>query len=286
MSDQQTLPDSLLDMHGAISPPVDLAPSLSIVFTRGANVGLFHGPDGVFIIDSAFASDAPGILANARDLGTPRLLVNTHWHHDHVTGNPHFTQHGIPILAHANTLERLSTPQYLSPLDYHIPPFEDAGLPTWTFTGDMSFRANGDTMRLVHLPRAHSDGDLIVHFENANIIMANDFFVPEEDLPFVDFDGEGNYMGFLRAIDRIIGMCDDETVVVPGHAREMGTRADLVRFRDKVASMADRVARLRDAGKGIDELDGAALFREEYAGSAFPPDLYARMIYRSIEQDV
>jgi cyclase len=285
MSDEKTLPDSLLDMHGSIPPPIDLTPALSIVFTHGANVGLFHGPDGVFIIDSAFAADAPIVLAKAQELGTPRLLINTHWHHDHVTGNPHFAQNGIPVMAHANTLARLSTPQYLSPLDYHIPPFEEAGRPNWTFTGDMSFRANGDTMRLVHLPRAHSDGDLIVHFENANIILANDFFVPEEDLPFVDFDGDGNYMGFLRAIDRIIGMCDDETIVVPGHAREMGTRTDLICFREKVASMADRVRRLRAAGKGIDELDGAMLFREEFAGGAFLPDLYARMIYRSIEED-
>jgi glyoxylase-like metal-dependent hydrolase (beta-lactamase superfamily II) len=284
MSENSELPASLTHARMPLVPPLHLTDAIAVIFTNGANVGVFHGPDGVFVIDSAFDSDAPDVLEQVRKFGAPTLLINTHWHRDHVGGNACFAQAGIPILAHRNTLKCLSTPQYLGPLDFHIPAEPPIAWPTRTFTGDMELHVNGDIMRLIHLPNAHSDGDLVVMWEAANIILANDFFVPEEDLPFVDLDAGGNFVGYIQAVDRIISMCDSNTQIIPGHVREIATRADLQLFGEKLQSLHDRVARLYTAAVPIDQLRGEHLFSEAYDGGPFKPQLFAQMIWRSIDQ--
>jgi glyoxylase-like metal-dependent hydrolase (beta-lactamase superfamily II) len=264
---------------------VEVTANISVIHTSGANIGVFHGADGLYMVDCSYKRDAEAVtrLLNSFDLGRPRLLIATHWHHDHVDASAYFAGQGIPILAHENTYARMATRQFLTPLNLDIPAQPEIARPKYTFTGDMSLRANGDTMRLIHLPNAHSDGDLAVYWEEANVLLANDFFVPEEDFPFVDIDSGGNYLGFIDAVDRLISMSDGDTRIIPGHDRTIARKQDMIAFRARLADYVQRVDLLQSAGKSMDEVRNADLFRDDYRGGLTTKDWFAQLLYRSIE---
>src|SRR3972149_9791089 len=81
---------------------------------RGGNIGVSVGSDGILIVDDQFAPLADKIKAALAKLGSgkPKFILNTHWHGDHVGGNPHFGRDGT-IIAHTNMRNRLAPKQGL-----------------------------------------------------------------------------------------------------------------------------------------------------------------------------
>lgn len=263
-----------------------LSPSVAVLFSAGANIGVSFGPDGVYLFDSSFANATNGVIEATRafDSGEVRCVVTTHWHHDHAGGNEILARYGALVIAHENTYKRMSTEQFLKPLQLVIPPAPRLALPRVTFNGSMSMHVNGDTIHLRHIANAHTDGDLLIKWEKANILLANDFFVPEEDLPFVDISSGGNFNGFIRGVEEAIALCDENTQVIPGHG-PMSRRGDLMGFRDLLISMRNRVAAKIGLGARLDDIRSSGLFNEFYRGGLFTPEAFTEMIYESVTAD-
>jgi glyoxylase-like metal-dependent hydrolase (beta-lactamase superfamily II) len=216
----------------------------------GGNIGLSTGADGAFLIDDQFAPLSAKILAAIRKQ-TPApvaFLVNTHFHGDHSGGNEALAAAGARIVAHENVRTRLKE-GLTRASGRTTPPAPAAALPIVTFTDAVAFYWNGQEIRVVHAPGAHTDGDAFVKFVETNVIHAGDVFFLG-DYPFIDVEAGGDLDGYIAAQELILAHCDAETKIIPGHGA-LAARADLIRSVDMLKDVRARVAAL--IARGLDE---------------------------------
>lgn len=105
----------------------------------------------------------------------------------------------------------------------------------------------------MHVKHAHTDGDSVVKWEKANVIHMGDTFFHQVTLPFIDIDSGGSAKGLLAGISKVLTMIDDKTVVIPGHG-PVATKADVVAYRDMLASVIARVEAGKTAKKSLAEI--------------------------------
>ncbi len=212
----------------------------------GGNLGLLTGDDGVVLIDDALEPLADKVLAAVEDIaGAPaEFVINTHVHGDHVGGNAAMHQHGATIVAHDNIRQRM--------LD------SDAAadtLPEITFSSEVTFHLNGHRAHVIHVQHAHTDGDAIIHFPDANVLHTGDAMF-NGLFPYIDLDSGGSVEGFIAAQNLMLEMTDADTRIIPGHG-PLANRGDLILARDMLVDARDRVKALLNSG-----LSGAEIHAE------------------------
>ena len=193
----------------------------------GGNLGLSVGEDGAFLIDDQFAPLSGKIMAAIAEVtdADVEFLLNTHWHGDHTGGNEAFGNAGAIIVAHDNTRVRMTTEQLREIFNQTYPPSPAAALPIVTFDDEMTFHWNGETIRAFHVAPAHTDGDVILHFEDADIFHMGDTFF-NGLYPFIDVDSNGDINGIIAAGYRVLSMSNPNSQIIPGHG-SMATPEDL-----------------------------------------------------------
>src|SRR4051794_3980363 len=146
---------------------IHVAKNIYMLEGAGGNIGVSVGSDGILIVDDQFAPLAPKIEAALKDLnpGKLKFVLNTHYHGDHTGGNAHFGREAH-IIAHTNVRKRLGGDR-----DRKKP-----GLPIITFDDSLSIHFNGEEIKLIHVPPAHTDCDSVVYFSSANVIHFGDTF--------------------------------------------------------------------------------------------------------------
>jgi len=274
------------DMSGVEIRTQPLAPGVAVLFGAGGNIGVSFGADGTIVIDDQFAQLTPKIVAAlaALDKKPARFLINTHWHGDHSGGNANFAGAGTLIFAQDNVRARMSTDQFMKAVNEKVPASPAAALPVVTFADGMTFHLNGDTLRIVHVANAHTDGDAMVKWEKANILHTGDVFV-RYGLPFIDRSSGGGIQGMIAGVDRALALSDDATKIIPGHG-EVATRADMVAFRDMMVTIRDRVAAARAKGKTLAEIQALKPAAEwDKDPKAFVRgDAFVEAVYDSLEK--
>lgn len=204
----------------------------------GGNIGVSVGADGVFVIDDRYAPLTEKIKAAVRALSTApiRFVINTHWHGDHTGGNENLAHDGTLIIAQENVRKRMSVEQFIAAFNSRVPPKPVVALPVVTFTDGVTFYLNGDTIQVLHVKAAHTDGDAIIYFRKANVIHAGDTFF-NGFYPFIDASTGGSLDGMTAAADQILSLANDQTRIIPGHG-PLGGRAEVKAFRDMLATVA------------------------------------------------
>lgn len=260
-----------------------VAPGIHVLYGSGGNIGVSSGPDGVFLIDDQYAVLTPKITEALTKLSPspPRFVLNTHWHGDHTGGNENLAQQGSLIVAHDNVRQRMSTEQFSKFFEHATPAAPSAALPVVTFNDSLSIHLNGDDIRGIHVPGAHTDGDVFIHFRKANVIHTGDL-VFAGMYPFIDLDSGGSVDGVIAAVDRMLALADDETRIIPGHG-EVTQKAGLAAYREMLAVTSGRVRALVKAGKSVEDVLAAqpnADFDEKHAWAFITPERYTRILYR------
>src|SRR5438045_98824 len=135
---------------------------------QGGTIGVLTGPDGVLMVDSQFAPLTDKIVAAVKQIsdGRIRFLVNTHVHGDHTGGNENLGRLGVTILAREALRARLMKPNPGANGQPGVPT-APAGLPMVTYEGPLTIHMNGEDVRVIPVPVAHTDGDSMVFFPNA-----------------------------------------------------------------------------------------------------------------------
>lgn len=260
-----------------------LSETVYMLTGAGGNMGLSVGPDSVFLIDDQFAPLAPKIKAAIARI-SPRpvqWLLNTHFHFDHTGGNEAFGGDGAVIVAHDNVRRRMSTDQLIQLAGTSNPQKASpkVALPVVTVPGDITFHINGDEVFAFHVPRAHTDGDLIVHFRNSNVVHMGDVFF-NGMYPFIDGSSGGSAAGVIAAFDRVLALAGDGTRIIPGHGR-LANKADLQATRDMLATTVQRIQELRRSGKSDTEIRAAkpaAEFDAKFGGGFIKPEAFVQMM--------
>jgi cyclase len=285
----------------------EVAPGVSMIEGvdgfAGGNVGVSVGSDGVFIIDDELQTMTPKLRAALAQLSKQpvRFVINTHWHGDHSGGNTSFGQAGAVILAHDNVRQRLSAAELVDqakqleptkPGDEAKPAADQvkpgatrpgAGLPVVTFSEDVTLHLNGDTVHAFHVPPAHTDGDVVVHFTSANVVHTGDLFV-SRGYPFVDLGSGGNFEGFIHAADVILAVTNASTRIIPGHGPVVG-RAELQAWRGVLDQIRQRVKKLIAEGKTLEQAIASkptADLDAKVGGNFVSPERIVEAAYKSM----
>jgi cyclase len=235
-----------------------LAHNVTMFDGPGGAVAVLNGPDGKFVVDTFVAPAWPRLKMALDGLGNApvKYVIDTHWHFDHTDNNAPLHAEGSTILAHENTKKRMSEPHDLPVLyrgpdgalaGLHFDPSPVEALPEKTFAASDKLQANGETLALQHVAPAHTDSDIYVHFQEANVILMGDRF-SNGMYPYIDPGTGGKITGMIAAADKILSLAGKDTRIVAGHG-PLGNKADLTKSRDMLVTSRDRVQKLKSAGK-------------------------------------
>jgi cyclase len=220
---------------------------------QGGVIGVLNGPDGIFMVDTQFAPLSAKIAAAIKQISNQpiRFIVNTHVHPDHTGGNENFAKMGAVLISRNELRDRLAHPV---PAANGTPgtPAPAAALPLITYEGQLNFHMDGEDIRIIAIPRAHTDGDSIVYFPQSDVIMCGDYYRSIQ-YPNIDRANGGSLNGMLDGLGRLIGLAGPNTKIVPGHGPIVG-RAEVIAHRDMILSIRDKVSQLVSQGKSQDEV--------------------------------
>jgi glyoxylase-like metal-dependent hydrolase (beta-lactamase superfamily II) len=265
--------------------PVEIAEQLYMLTGKGGNMGLFIGDDGTFLIDDQFAPLSEKIREAIRSVGgsDPRFLLNTHYHGDHTGGNEVFGSLGSLILSHDNVRERLAEGTYLEVFKAKREGLAKEGLPVVTYSQEMTLHINGETVEVIHIPGAHTDGDSFIFFHASNVIHAGDIFF-NGIYPFIDLDHGGSLRGMIEGAKLIHGLSDENTRIIPGHG-PLADKADLAGYIQMLETALARLEKLKNAGKSVDqavEADPLSDYEEGWGDGLFDGDRWIEIIYPGV----
>ena len=239
---------------------------------RGGNIGLSIGDDGVVMIDDQFAPlterivEAIGGISN----GNIRFLINTHVHGDHTGGNENLGRMGIAIVAAERVRLRLAE---------RLPA---VALPVLTYNEPVTIHLNGEDVRLIPVPPAHTDGDTFIHFRDSDVLHLGDVFRTVA-FPVIDRNNGGTLDGTVEALGIAAGIAGRGTKIVPGHGVVSG-RADVVEFRDMIIDVGAKVRALVADGATYDEVLAAGP-TSAYEAKWGDPQRFLTAVYAELSGD-
>ncbi len=265
--------------------PIQVTEQIYMITGEGGNIGLFIGGDGTFLIDDQFAPLTEKIVEVIKSVGGdyPKFLINTHYHGDHTGGNEKLGQGGTLIFSHDNVRERLRTGSFIEAFNMKRAGISQEGLSVVTFSEDISFHLNGDTIRAIHVPHAHTDGDSFIYFKEANVIHAGDIFF-NGFYPFIDVNHGGSLKGMIIAVDKVLSLTDGSTKIIAGHG-PLGDKEQLTSYRQMLGIAYERLRKLKAEGKTAKEAIATkplADLEVTWGDGLFNSDRWIELIYSGV----
>lgn len=272
----------------AKTAPVSVRPlrgNFSMLENTGGNITVFHAPDATLVVDSGIAEQHVQILRALAGIkkAPVREVINTHWHFDHCSGNPWFHDGGARLTAHEHTLAHLLVPTTVTPWKYTFEPLPAAGRPSNLLKGNSSIELGGEHVSIHFVEHAHTDGDLLVRFEHADIVSSGDILW-NGHYPFIDYDTDGSIDGLVKATELALSLSTASTTFVPGHGA-VASRAEFEAYRTMLHETRGTVGALKTKGHTLPEIIAAkptAPFDGQYGDYAVAPDDFVALIFRGV----
>ncbi len=285
---------------------IQIRPNVYDIFGAGSNVAVHVGEDGVILVDSGATAMADNLLAAVRAITKQpiRMIINTSADADHVGGNDKVGSAGIAInpdsfsdqehatvLAHENVLQRMSTPKG------NETPFPVDMWPNETFTSKLrSMYINDDAIQVIRQLGAHTDGDTMVHFRRADVIVTGDV-IDLRQFPVIDPARGGSIQGELDALNHLLDLTvpamplvlkPGRTLLVPGHGR-VSDYGELVEYRDMVTVIKDIIQDMITRGMTLEQVKAANPtqgYRRRYGADSGPwtTDMFVEAIYNGLKK--
>ena len=260
----------------------------------GGRIGVLAGPDGIFMVDAQYAQVSDKVVAAIRKISSEpiRFLVNTHVHGDHTAGNANFVKMGALLFAREELREELLRQPAPAANGNPAPARDPARLPVVTYgMGEpVKLRLNGEIIDLIPVRAAHTGGDTMIRFENADVIMIGDFY-RNYGYPFIDTNNGGTLKGALEALDMTMKLAGPNTRLIPGHGTIIN-RSDIVPYRDMILDVQAKVQRMINQGQSEQEVLAAkvtASYDAKVPGGLLPAgagtsaDRFVRMVYSQLK---
>ena len=266
---------------------VPVVPGVYMLQGSGGNIGLSVGGGGAFVIDDEYAPLTERIRAAIATV-TPnpvRFVVNTHWHGDHAGGNENMATGGAIVVAQENVRRRMGTEQFNALFKSTTPASPAGALPVITFTDEIAFYVNGDSVQVMHVANAHTDGDALVMFRGANVVHMGDTFF-NGMYPYIDVSSGGSLVGMIAATDRGLAMTNESTRFIPGHG-PLADRASLMAYRKMLSTVRDRIGALIAKKRTLAQVLAAkplADYDETWGKSFMKPEQFLTIAYTSLSK--
>jgi glyoxylase-like metal-dependent hydrolase (beta-lactamase superfamily II) len=225
----------------------------------GGNTAVFVMASGVAVVDAKNPGWGTPILDKIKEL-TPKpvtLLINTHTHGDHVSGNVSFPA-SVDVVVQENTKTNMEK----------MPIFKEnnnAGMAKRTFKDKMTIGKGPDQIDLYYFGPGHTNGDAWIVFPAHRIVHSGDIFAGKS-VPLVDTNNGGSILRYADTLMKAHDGIRNVDAIINGHTPAQTTWADLREYvdfnRDLVAWMQ---AGLK-AGKTPEQLAGEWKVPEKYKG--------------------
>ena len=239
----------------------------------GGNTAVFVTSDGVIVVDSKNPGWGPSILDKIAEITSNPVttLINTHSHHDHVSGNVAFPAN-LDIVTHEVTKANMQVMRaYSGRTEPPANVFADSngrGLPTLTFSERMSLGSGADQVDLYHFGRGHTGGDAWIVFPALRTLHSGDIF-PGKNLPFLDANNDGSGVDIGASLQKAHDTIRNVDTIITGHSSQM-TWADLHEYAAFNRDFLAAVRAGRAAGQSVDAIVDAWTMPSEYAGYRTP----------------
>ncbi len=225
-----------------------LSDDLHVVRGSGGNAAILKTSEGAVIVDTMLLRYQGERLKEEamRLTGKPVvMIINTHYHLDHTHGNPAFDI-GTRVVATERTLHHLK----VTDAEYFADEEAEALMPGEVFSDTRRITLGDKNITLLHPGRGHTDGDLVVLFEEEATLHAGDLFVYQH-YPFIDLEAGGSVDAWLSSLRRVLALPFER--VIPGHG-EVTDRQGLEQFRRFMIEAWNAVTMASAEGKNLEEL--------------------------------
>ncbi len=270
------------------------------------NAAVQIGDDGVLVVDTMTDRLADKMVEEIRKLAGNkpiRWIINTHAHAEHTGGNARVAEAGESIIAgnfvgqagqtatnYAQIFAHENVAARLAKGDGKQPPPPVFAQPSDTFyTSEFDLYFNGEAIQLIHVPNAHSDGDVMVFFRKSDVLVAGDLFLTTT-LPVLDVGQGGHINGVIAGLNRILDITvpkekqEGGTFVIPGSGR-LADEADVVDYRDMVTIIRDRVRDSIEKKRTLDQVKAARPaedYEGRWGGTRAATDAFIEAAYRGL----
>ncbi|NNE58880.1 MAG: MBL fold metallo-hydrolase, partial [Hellea sp.] len=213
--------------------------------------------------------------------GPIRFVINTHYHGDHSGSNQEMRDTGADIVAHDNVRVRMSQDNenlfWGRTIEARVP----ETWPNLTFSQSMTFHFNGQTVEAIHTPNAHTDGDSIIYFREADVLhMGDNFF--NDMFPYIDVDSGGSVQGMIDALDKGLSIAGPDTQIIPGHG-PLSSRADMQKTREILVDIQSRVNAKINQGADMAEIISSKPLSDYHELASFiDEENMLKIVYRSL----
>jgi len=218
------------------------------------NITALVSDDGVLLVDSKFEREYDRYMELLRTVTDQpiRFVINTHMHGDHTGGNVRLEGLDADIVASENARRRMAEAQAM-------------GLPNITFDDHLRLYFGGQPLDLYWFGRGHTDGDIVIHMPEENLILTGDLFAGwGPSIRLIDYNGGGSLRHWSDTLERVLELEFD--TVIPGHSG-VTDRAMLKGYLDETVRMQDLIRELSRADRTPDEI--ATAVQEEFGRLAF-----------------
>jgi cyclase len=224
------------------------------IFTeKGGTIAYYLSKKNIAVVDAEFPEQSKHLIdALQKDPGKPfEILINTHHHGDHTSGNISFKGIVNHVAAHTNSLlnqQRVAKEQN-----------KEAGqlYPDITYGDTWEYKKLKETIKTYYYGPAHTNGDSIIFFPHANIAHVGDL-VFNRRWAFIDRSAGASVKNWIMVLDKIQQEFDNDTLFVFGHAfdpeKVTGNKADLKAMQDYLKNLLAFVNSQIKAGKTKEEI--------------------------------
>jgi glyoxylase-like metal-dependent hydrolase (beta-lactamase superfamily II) len=259
--------------------------NITALMGSGGNITVLSGKEGKFLVDAGISKSKEKLRAALDRIGqTPlKYVVDTHWHWDHTDGNAWMHEAGATIVAHRNTSKHLTETTHVEAWHWTFEPVPESARPTLIIDDKRTFSFADTTIEVENFGGGHTDGDLWVYFKEADVLALGDTFW-NGFYPYIDNEDGGSIDGAIKWADKAVARATDHTIVIPGHG-PVGTRTELIAFRDMLVTVRSNVAALKRQGKSLDEIVAAkptAAFDAVWGNFVFNGAQFTKMVYAGL----
>ncbi|HLR25765.1 MAG TPA: MBL fold metallo-hydrolase [Fodinibius sp.] len=228
---------------------------------RGGTIGYLAAADGLAIVDSQVPETAKHCLNGLRDktMHPLDLLINTHHHGDHTSGNPVFKGVAQKMVAHKNV------PKLMKKAADESNAENQPAYPTTTFSENWQMDAGDEVIHAAYYGPAHTNGDAVTYFEKANIVHTGDL-VSNRMNPYTDRPSGGSIQHWIKVLKDIEESYPADAQFIFGHGKPdfgvTGGQADLKVMRQYLSAVLEYVEqgvlqnKSREEIASIKELEG------------------------------
>lgn len=246
----------------------ELRNGVGIFTMQGGTIGWFTTDDAIVAVDSQYPDPADNFVNGISNFGggPEKILFNTHHHGDHTNGNPVFAGNGYQIIGHINVPDLMRQ----SAQDSDNQPT----VPQTTFDETFDMSLGNETIHAKHYGPAHTGGDAVIWFENANIAHMGDL-VFNRLYPYIDRGGGAMIANWITLLEKVANKADTDTQFIFGHGNpEFGVTGnvnDLLHMRDFLSHLMEYTRQGIADGKSKEELMDIESF-DEFPETMSPSD--------------